>query len=550
MRKKILIIRIIFFTLLFFLNYAAADDSPALQTQPNEKVISLGSVPEGFSIIPKSLKYSQDIKNITYVAVNDKKENIVRLNNSTSPHYYAIHPTTPIFGSFNHRHAYIAASGKNGKNVFVVIDGKADPSFDAVDQFIFSPDESRYAYRAVRGKKQCIVVDGKPGPFYDGIPLKKNMTFSPDSRHLAYVAFNDNSCFLVLDGKKQKKYNFIQEVSFSKDSLHHVYKARIEKKGLKEKWCLVYDGVESQTYDGIFAVMSSSDCKQFAFVAFKEKKLILVRNMKEVRAHERIGLPLFSQDSKRFACPFADNNDWHIDIDNNISPSFDSILYFAFSPDSSRYAYTAADDKKIYCIVDDLKSEPYTNIQPFKFSPDSKRYAFSAADDEGGRIVVDGIPGKVYKSVGEPYFSPDSKTVVYRALNKNHRKWVTVVNGHEQTQFYFAIKDYNFSPDSKRMAYATMIDQGKTLMVVDGKKHPICTILGMPAFSPDGKHIAYHALTINEKWCLVVDGKQLPGTYGGFMRGTPIIFDSDSHFHTIAMREPGPEFLRIEVDIP
>ena len=549
MKRKKRIIQVIFFISLFFIINGVADTSIA-KSHPSETIISLGSVPEGFSIIPKSLKYSMDMKNITYVAVNEKKENIVRLNNTTSPVYYAVRPGTPLFGPVNDRHAYIAASGPKGKNVFVVIDGKPDPPFDVVDQFIFSVDESRYAYRAVKNKKQCVVVDGKHGPFYDGIPIKESMTFSPDSKHFAYVAFNNNRCFLVLDGKEQKKYNFIQDVYFSYDSKHIAYKARIEKNGLKEKWCLVYDGIESKIYDGLFVFINSYDSRHITFVALKERKLLLIQDMKEIAVHDRIGLPVYSPDSKHFACAFADGFNWHIKVDNTLGPSFDNVLKFYFSPDSSRYAYTAIDGKEIYCIVDGIQSEAYKNIKPFKFSLDSKRYAYSAADDEGARIVVDGKPGKIYKAVGEPYFSPDSKTVVYRAINKNHNKWVTVINGKEQPLSFYAIKDYHFSPDSKRLAYATMTGKGKTLFVVDGKEQPLFSILGMPAFSPDGKHIAYHVMTFDEKWHLVVDGKQLPGTYGGFMRGTPIIFDSNTHFHTIAMREPGPEFLRIEVDIP
>ena len=127
---------------------------------------------------------------------------------------------------------------------------------------------------------------------------------------------------------------------------------------------------------------------------------------------------------------------------------------------------------------------------------------------------------------------------------------MTVINDKEQPLSFYAIKNYIFSPDSKRMAYNTMTDPGKTALIVDGQEQTKYRIIGMPTFSPDGKHIAYHVLTIDKKWHLVVDGKELAETYDGFMKGTPIIFDSNTHFHTLAMREPGPEFLRIEVDIP
>mgnify|MGYP006298593593 FL=1 len=91
-------------------------------------------------------------------------------------------------------------------------------------------------------------------------------------------------------------------------------------------------------------------------------------------------------------------------------------------------------------------------------------------------------------------------------------------------------------------------------MVVDGQKQ--CeeqnfNILDDPYFSPNSENVAYIAgHGEKEEFFLVVNGHVLPTTYGGFFKATPIIYDDEKHFRTIGMREPGPEFLLIEIEIP
>ena len=207
----------------------------------------------------------------------------------------------------------------------------------------------------------------------------------------------------------------------------------------------------------------------------------------------------------------------------------------------------------MHCIVNEKKGPGFKKIDAFKFSPDSSRYVYGAATENGGVIVVDGTPEKEYVSVGEAYFSPDSKHVVYR-ITGNDFTSTTVLDGKVTGNRYNGIGKYLFSDDSRHVAYTAMISLKKSIVVVDGIAQ--CAdqkfnIIGNLFFSPDGNHIAYHVCAGNKnEWKLVVDGHVLNNTYGGFIKDTPIIWDSPNHFHTIALREPGPEFLLVEVDIP
>ena len=100
------------------------------------------------------------------------------------------------------------------------------------------------------------------------------------------------------------------------------------------------------------------------------------------------------------------------------------------------------------------------------------------------------------------------------------------------------------SPDSKRVAYAAQ--RGFTqLVVVDGVEGKEYDAIGDPVFSPDSKRVAYGAWR-GGRWWVVVDGVE-GKEYDGFMKGSRLVFDSPSQFHTLAQR--GDEFLRVEIEI-
>jgi hypothetical protein len=542
-RNKIFI-QIVFGLTFFFQQYSLTDAST--------KITSLGRVPSGYSIVQVSLQYSKDMRQITYAMLNDKKENFVKLNDSISRPYYAVSAGTPYFTPKRNHHVYIASTSKN--NVFVVIDGKAGPVFDAVDALTFSPDESKFAYRAVKGNRQCIVVDHQPQPMFDGIPIKKNLLFSPDNEHIAYTAYykEKDQCVLVLDGEERKPYKFIENVVFSPDSKQYAYAALIQKSGKNEAWRVVRNDQESDVYNKIFSIVFSPDSKRFAFVAMKGTHMALVSENQEI-LYDRVGVPVFSPDSRHLAYAFAKLNKWYVNFDGEDGPKIDALFLFYYSPDSSKFAYIAMNGKKHICYVNNEAGPKFDKIGPFVFSPDSKHYAYAAVNEKGSRIVVDGKEENIYTSVGDPRFTPDSKKLIHKAFLPTPYAWFTVLNGKKFARAFYSIDDYFISPDSNHLAFRGLIEHGKVVMMVDEKWHEEYQIIGTGFFSPDSKHIAYHAMKKigdEEKWYLVVDGNQLQEEYGGFIKGTPIIFDSDNQFHTIALRSPGPEFFLVEVTIP
>ena len=251
----------------------------------------------------------------------------------------------------------------------------------------------------------------------------------------------------------------------------------------------------------------------------------------------------------------AKNNHWFILVNDKKSEPFDQVYKFQFSLDSRHYSYIAKEDDNWFCIVDEKKGPEFENaIDAFKFSLDSQRYVYAGIESKKARIITEkGSSENAYASVGEAYFSPNSQHLVYRARSTFKSKWTTVFDGEERYKTYNAIGQYKFSSDSRHFTVPVMENLNQSLMLVDGNEQ--CAdqhfkILGTPYFSPSGDYIVYHAMAQENQWHLIINGEVLPVTYGGFMKGTPIIFDSPDKFHTLGFREPGPEFILIEVEIP
>ena len=521
---------------------------------PKVQVNTIATLPDDHSIIADSIKMSDDMRKIAFVSYTDNTHKTIHINDQTSPVYYAVHPGFPIWSADSEKYAYIAY--KNKKESIVVVNGEKIDNVGFADNFIFSVFGKRYAFRAQKNDHQFVVVDGAPGTPYKGIPIKDNFRFSPDEKRLFYVAFKDNSCVAVIDGQEDPNaFTLIEAARFSLDSKQYAYKARTEKKGIGDgKWCVVWNGKAGKVYDHIFDLFFSYDSKHLAYTAVKDRKMVIVLDGNELEPHDRVGLPVFSPDSKSFAYGYADNDNWYIQINDKKFGSFDQLFKFYFSLDSERNVFLAKEGDEWFCVVDGEKGPTFEKaVAAFQFSPDSSRYAYTGATENKSRMITDGTPGPNYQSVGEPYFSPDSKHLAYRAFRYEKQQWFTVLDGKESAKGYFGIGQYTFSPDSKHLAFPATNSINDSMMVVDGVEQ--CSgenfkILGAPTFSPDGNYIVYHARAKGEKWHLLVNGQLLPEIYGGFFKGTPIIFDSPTHFHTIGIKPGGKEFVLIDVEIP
>lgn len=242
------------------------------------------------------------------------------------------------FSPDGERFAYPAI---RAEKTLMVIDGSDGKEYDDVSTPVFSPDSKRIAYVAIRDGKHSVILDGVPGNPYDGISA---LGFSPDSRRVAYVAERSSNRFAVVDGVEQKEYDSIGNLTFSPDSKQLVYMANFGRKkpvplddddyrmleiptveyrrgalpkitGFKQhrvltdeaterifkgmgKWCIVRDGIQGKTYDGVANVTFTPDSKHIIYWAKDDDIWTIVVDSVEKKKYDS-----FVSDGRSFPKP-------------------------------------------------------------------------------------------------------------------------------------------------------------------------------------------------------------------------------------------------------
>ena len=334
------------------------------------------------------------------------------------------------------------------------------------------------------------------------------METSPDVYRLAYTRFTDQGQYVVLGEEKQGPYDEIELLSFSPDSQHIVYVAK-----LGDKKFVVLDGIEQTYYDDIFtSVIFSPDSQRIAYVAKKDKKLIAVIDGSEfIYDNIQRGIRL-SPDGQRFAFVARDlNANAFVVLDGNEGKKYDDIeiynLDLYFSPDSQHLAYLAKKGDDWFVVLDGEKGFPFRESYPdLVFSPDSQHFAYHAKIGEQVVIILDGqILDNKFEASYNPVFSPDSQRLAYIASLNEERFFV--VDGTEDPAYEGFIHGLTFSPNSQRYAYRIETDD-KYVMVIDGVIQEGHNVRSSPVFSPNSQHIAYMTFD-GDSYYLVLDGKEI-----------------------------------------
>ncbi len=375
---------------------------------------------------------------------------------------------------------------------------------------------------------------------------------------------------MVLDGIEGKQYNRIDNLIFSPDSQHFVYRAT------DSLTMVVVDGIEGKEYFQTGYIRFSPDSSKVAYTAKENGYVFVVVNGVEQKKYSESQYSIddwvgFSPDSNHIAYSVRQGNQFFLVIDGVEGNPYD-VFYggVVFSPDSQTIACAGTQIPDFDAngrlppattdlVINGQIVKQYRSVFNITFSPDSRRLAYAAYAVPEGRVyalcsaVIDGVEGPHFDTVNNILFSPDSQRVAYRVVAG--QQWM-VIDGVQGTRYAQigklgkneawldtgpTIKQI-FSPDSRRYAYVAYEDVNRTVeypvegtrqtykkeetfrrvfVVVDGREwtkyeglkdnHEIWGVtLTNPQFSPNSRSVAY-AVKTGGKWFSVVNdvpGKQ------------------------------------------
>jgi hypothetical protein len=166
--------------------------------------------------------------------------------------------------------------------------------------------------------------------------------------------------------------------------------------------------------------------------------------------------------------------------------------------DGKVVAYRASDGEDSWFIVVNEKkfSEYFEEITPPAISRDGRVVAY-AAEGETPVLFVGAKKTELPTMPRSVFLSRDGASWGYVTGTR-------LVTAKGSSEVFDEIRDPEFSPDSKRVAFAGRRGD-RWLVVVDGRTFPAQGIVWGPIWSEDGSQVAYGALLGREVWWKVVD---------------------------------------------
>jgi WD40 repeat protein len=342
----------------------------------------------------------------------------------------------------------------------VVFDNAPDPGFtDIAPPILFTADGGHYAYIGQSDKGQSAVVDGKAGPAHQNVDA---LQFSPDGKHYAYQYTDGDKFVVTLDGKTGPSYDGVQpgSIQFTANG-NLAYSARKDT-----GYVAVVDGKKRGEAKQIEQLQVSFDGKRIAFVSTTSDGQTAVVDGKAGPGYEKISSLMFSPDGVRVAYIGELSTGKFVVVDEKESPAYRSVGNFQFASAGHRYGYVGSTEKGEVVVVDGRASRPYAYFLDLAISPDGSRYAYEGDVNllYVAELVIDGKAARARNLVAT--LEPD--------------------RGATQK------KIFQFSPDSKHLAMASVVSGGaKYVVTVDGIDGPSSGRCYCFTFSPDSSHFAY-----------------------------------------------------------
>lgn len=484
-----------------------------------------------------------------------------------------------LFSADGSRHAYFA---RIGNDYVLIVDGKElyrSELLPSRTNISYSPLQFSPAGKHVyfvdlkpgadRNARAHLIMDGKPGPpsgYQQMLPM-----FSPDESRWAYNAVKlggrsgagADQYFSVVDGKEVPYLGF--EPAFLADNrLLTTLKAGVPSIVTVPAGVVTGSTVGDASGRMRTTIGAAPVGARWAGVRQPLKPgdpSVLFLDGKEVPDALNPEEVIFSHDGKRYMAICRNNTTRtrFVIVDGKKGPDYQSIVagLSRFTPDSSKAIYVGNNAGKHFIVIDGQPSDGYvqltgSNANRIVVSQKGGRYGYVVGDGSGinQTLIIDGKPVALDGKSVVPdtlSFSPDgSRYAFVGGLRMPRPARVLVVNGQDMPgitlgefqvpnatgvrqwwaeQWGLAAKYYVFSPDGKHIAF-TGIRAGdkQTAVFVDGKAL-VATAGDTSSFAtwtPDSKHLY---------WTSLEKSAERPNPYARvFLNGTPTtarIFDND-----------------------
>ena len=500
-------------------------------------------------------------------------KSVIRVDGVEGPRFDTL-VNQVVFSPDGARHAYVAVSGTDG---ILVLDGKEvarEPLIDNVPPYhflTFSPGGKRFAYhrneRESKGAFKWLVMDGKPG---DKVSAIQDLVFSPDETRFAYLAGHESDQggqTLVVDGRNVGKQGVNPQ--FSPDGKTIVTVGHTPNESV-----LLLNGKPGSRARSIRGVhMSTGGINLLVLGNMSQAGQgtpgeYLGRGGKKIEGSDcqQIKWVKFSPDGKRYAalCAAGPGIEYVI-VDGKKGEHYQGVTEFEFSPDSSRYTYLARSSSGSFRVVDGEESQGFNTYQAFAWGGGGKRFGYvgNGTMIKEGDVVID---GKATKFPGPRHvgFSADGSRSAFIGgdaffgslyLDGVEQKDVAVI-APSSGQSNPNAAHYAFSPDGKSIAHHGFAgNRDKRGLVANGRLlAEFAQLYTAPFFTPDGQHVVAivqnpgdgksHAVLVNGKRVFTLDA--LPfSSAGGALSVTPFAMGADGVFTLIGAS--GGEFKRFRV---
>jgi WD40 repeat protein len=278
----------------------------------------------------RAFRFSPDSTRVAFGAENAGKQFWV-IDGKEEKAYDSIGPV--VFSDDSKHHGYNAQLGLKQR---AVIDGVEAKEYSRAGNLEFSKD-GRFAYAATDGKQFFVVFDGKELAPYDmvGTPF-----FSADGKRLGYLAGRARRQFLVIDGEEQRAFDQVVAGKFSEDGKRLAY---IGVEG--RKFMVVNDGEIGKEYKLIASLLISPDGSTVAYGA-KEgtnegDREFLVLNGREIPGGMHATM---SPDGKHVAHAEPKVRTSVLKINDTVGPEYDSL------PSASKWTFTGSNKLTLIAV--------------------------------------------------------------------------------------------------------------------------------------------------------------------------------------------------------